>query len=333
MKYLKGIGIGLIILFTIYIVGPKPSTVEIDNNLISLNVSLDELDEFVKDKEDATPYLKPGNAAQIIWADSVPKKTTYSLVYLHGFSASHEEGAPIHQEMAERYGINLYLARIDGHGTNEAEPFKELTVEGMLTSAKEAIAIGKLIGEKVIVMSCSTGGTFSLYLSANDPGIVAQILYSPNIDLYDNTSEVLLMPWGLQLARQIAGGKSRTFESDSLIKKYWTTTYRLEGLIALKQLLKATMTTETFQSIHQPTFVGYYYKNEEEQDKVISIPKMLKMSEQLATPNDQKIVVPFPNVGFHGLNSKYRSQDLESVRTETIIFFEETIGLIPKLSD
>jgi esterase/lipase len=333
MKLLKGIGIGLVVLVITFMLGPKPNQVEIDNIPSALEVPLEELSEFVKDTEDATENLKPGNAAEIVWKDSVMEQTPYSIVYLHGFSASHEEGAPLHREMARRYGMNLYLARIDGHGTDEPDPFKTLTVAGMLASAKEAIAIGKLLGEKVIVMSCSTGGTFSLYLAANDPDIVAQILYSPNIDLYDNTSEVLVMPWGLQLARQITNGNSRSFEADTTIKKYWTTTYRLEGLIALKQLLKATMIKETFQAIHQPTFIGYYYKNEVEQDNIISIPKILEMSEQLATPSDQKMVVPFPNVGFHGLNSKYRSQDLASVRKETILFLEEIIGLTPKQRD
>jgi len=333
MKYLKGISIALVILLVVYFIGPRPDSVTIDNNPVSIDVSLDQLSQFVQDKEDATPHLKPGNAAQIIWADSIHEKTAYSLVYLHGFSASHEEGAPINKEIAKRYGMNLYLSRISGHGTNESDPFGQLTVEDMVNSAKEAVAIGKLLGDNVIVMSCSTGGTFGLYLAANDPDIASLILYSPNIDLYDQTSDVLLAPWGLQIARLISGGKQRTFEATEDVQKYWTTTYRLEGAVALKQLLQETMRPDIFQKITQPVFIGYYYKSELEQDNVISVEKILEMNGQLGTADSNKIIKAFADVGNHAINSKYFSKDVASVRKETINFLEKNMGLIPTSRD
>jgi len=333
MKYLKGIGIALVVLLVVYFIGPRPDPVTIDNDPTSLDLALEELSDFINNREKNTPHLRPGNEAQIIWADSNQVKTPYALVYIHGFSASQEEGAPIHKEIADRYGMNLYLARISGHGTNEPEPFASLTVEKMMNSAKEAIAIGKLLGEKVIVMSCSTGGTFSLYLASNDPGIDGLIMYSPNIDLYNQTSDILTAPWGLQIARLISGGDQRSFEATEDVKKYWTTTYRLEGLIALKQLLQETMTKETFEKVRQPTFIGYYYKNEAEQDNVISISKINEMQVLLGTSKEEKRVVAFPDVGNHAINSKYYSKDLNSVRSETIAFLEEVMGLIPKTSD
>jgi esterase/lipase len=333
MKYLKGIGILLIVLVVAYLVGPSPDSITVDNYPISLQIQLSELSDFVKRKEDNTPYLKPGNNAQIVWADSNHTITPYALVYIHGFSASPEEGAPIHKEIADRYGMNLYLARIAGHGTNEPEPFKELSVEKMMHSAKEAVAIGKLLGKKVILMSCSTGGTFSLYLASNDPDIDGLVMYSPNIDLYDQKSDILTVPWGLQVARLIAGGEQRSFEATDEVKKYWTTTYRIEGLVALKQLLRETMTIKTFEKVKQPAFVGYFHKNEQEQDKVISVKKIKRMLEVLGTPEEDRSVVAFTEVGSHAINSRHYSMDLNSVRVETINFLEEVMGLTPKSSD
>ena len=323
------IGIGLVILILLYAVGPIPKDLHMDNKPKTLNYQLSDLDSIIDAHEIKIPYIKSGNQAEIIWADSAQGKTKYSLVYLHGFSASHEEGAPVHREIAKKYGMNLYLSRISGHGTADPEPFENLTVEDMVASAKEAVAYGKLLGEKVILMSCSTGGTFSLYLAPKDPKIAGLILYSPNIDLYNNASELLTAPWGLEIARLINDGNQRSFESDELIKKYWTTKYRLEGAVALKHLLEVTMTENLFQKITQPVFIGYYYKNEEEQDKVVSVKRILEMSEQLGTDEKQKMIVAFADVGAHGLNSKYRSQDLESVRNETINFLEKIMELTP----
>ncbi|WP_053403848.1 hypothetical protein [Persicobacter sp. CCB-QB2] len=54
-----------------------------------------------------------------------------------------------------------------------------MSPEGMVNSAKRAISIGKQLGEKVLVMSTSTGGTLGLYLAANNPEMIdALVCYS-----------------------------------------------------------------------------------------------------------------------------------------------------------
>ena len=150
--------------------------------------------------------MKKNNEARIVWADSIGRQTEYSIVYLHGFSASPMEADPIHINIANAYACNLYLARYKGHGIDNADAFEKLSPKDLVQSAKEAIAIGKKIGKKVILMSCSTGGALALYLSANDPEIAANILFSPNIALADPNSAILTGPWGLQLGRFVMGG-------------------------------------------------------------------------------------------------------------------------------
>ena len=51
----------------------------------------------------------------------------------------------------------------------------------LIHEAKEAIAIAKAIGDKVIVIGCSTGATLTLYLAAKDQDLAGLILLSPNI--------------------------------------------------------------------------------------------------------------------------------------------------------
>lgn len=333
MKVFKGIGIGMIVLAIIYLLGPQAEKPVINNIPTQLDLSLKEVSAHIDFQEEKLPFLKTDNEARVIWADSALRKTEYAIVYLHGFSASQGEGAPIHTQISKKYGANLYLSRLEGHGTNEPEPFINLSVEKLVSTAKEAIAIGKLIGEKVILMSCSTGGTLSLYLAAGDPEIAGLVLYSPNIDLYDKKTSLLTSPWGLQIARLISGGNQIEFEQPEEMKKYWTTKYRLEGVVQLKLLLEATMIPKVFKKISQPTFVGYYYKNEHEQDKVVSIKKILDMYNKLGTVDSLKHIKAFSEVGYHALNSQYRSKDLISVKEETSYFLEKIMGLTPKSLD
>ena len=306
--------------------GPRPGFPDLDMSLQELNIPLSGLGGFIQKKEAIIKGLKPDNEARIVWADSV-RRTPYSIVYLHGWSASQEEGDPIHEELAKRYGCNLFLSRLAGHGINSKESFKDLTPNELWESAKEALLIGNLIGEKTILMSCSTGGTLSNYLAANFPDRVhAQLLFSPNIDIYDNSTELLTLPWGKQLARQIIGDY-HSFTPPKEALQYWTTTYRTEGLICLKWLVEETMTPDVWAKIHQPLFMGYYYKNEEEQDQTVSVAAMKEFFENVAIPADKKREAAFPNAGVHVVLSRIHSKDLPSVRKETFAFVEEVLGL------
>ncbi len=329
LKILAFILVGFVLL---YFLGPKATIPNLDGKATvkSLNLTIEELDGYVLNKEAGIPNLKTGNEAKIIWnAPDLKAQTPYSIVYLHGFSASHEEGNPVHKAVAERYGANLYLARLEGHGQAVSEPLLDLRPEDLLASAKEAIAIGQVLGEKVIVMGCSTGATLGLFLAAENPSIASVIAYSPNIDFYDTNSEVFLQPWGLYLTRLALGDKYREFEASDTIKKYWVNRYRIEALITLKTLIKATMRKEVFQKIQQPVFMGYYYKNEEEQDKTISIPKILQAYEWLGTPAHLKRKMTFPNAEAHVICSKYWSSDLETVTQESFRFMEEILEIEP----
>jgi pimeloyl-ACP methyl ester carboxylesterase len=289
---------------------------------------LDSLDGWLAYRESGFKTMKPGNEARIEWYNDSVSVTEYAVVYLHGFTASGEEGNPVHRAFAQRYGCNLYLPRLYGHGLDTSEPMIDLTPENYLESAKEAISIGKKIGKKVILMSCSTGGTLALYLAAHDPEVDALICYSPNIDIFDPTSQVLTQPWGVQLARLIMGSDYRQYEAPAEFKKYWQTKYRLEGLVSVRQLIDLTMNEVTFSQVSQPIFVGGYFKDAAAQDSVVSVEAMRQMMPLLGTPENQKRMVEFP-VGAHVLTNPLRNPDVKSVEEATFRFAEEVIGLKP----
>ncbi|NET33453.1 MAG: alpha/beta hydrolase [Cyanothece sp. SIO1E1] len=309
--------------------GPQQDFEKVDGKIEAINMPLSEIQSYLSSQDDKVPDVFPENRAQVIWADSM-RKTPYSVVYLHGFSASAMEGAPIHQDFAKRYGCNLLLSRLADHGRNSEESFLNLTPKALVESAKEAIALGQLIGDKVILMSCSTGGTLSAYLAAENPDIVeAHIMYSPNIAIYSSASTLLTKPWGLQLARVTTGGDYRSFTVPESCDPAWTTTYRLEGLIALQDLLDQTMKTEIFNKISHPVFIGCYYKNEEEQDMVVSVEAMREFMADLSTPEEDKRFVAFPEAQTHVIAAGCQTKDLEGVRNATYEFAEQVLGLSP----
>ena len=141
------------------------------------------------------------------------------MVYLHGFSASQEEGDPVHVEFARAFGCNLYLSRLAGHGIDTIDAMINLTAEELWNSAKEAYAIGKQLGKKVIILATSTGGTLALKLAAEYPEITGLILLSPNIAINDPNAWLLNNPWGLQIARLIKGKYNTSDDTTAIDRK------------------------------------------------------------------------------------------------------------------
>ena len=328
MKWMIRISILIALIVMIYCLGPQPEKPVINAKLPSISTHLEELEGAIKQQERAVANIKLDNEARIVWANPALKdKTPYSVVYIHGWSASQGEGDPIHREFAQRYGCNLYLSRLHGHGLEGEEGLSNINIEKLVESAKRAVAIGKLLGEKVILMSCSTGSTLALYIASGNPDVHALINYSPNIDLYDPNSFLLTQPWGLQLARLATGSEYHEFDGNADIQQYWTTKYRLDAIVQLKSLVQATMTESTFRNIQQAFFMAYYYQDEDHQDQVVSVARMLEMYEQLGTPKQLKRKAALPTTQAHGLCSKYWSKDLEAVRKATYGFAEEVLGM------
>ncbi len=329
-RILLGLGIFAIIIAGVYSMGPAPEHGQLSGKLPAVTTDLPALEQEVIQYESSNLFIKPDNEARILWADSSKQKTLYSIVYLHGFGASQGEGEPVHRLIAEKYGCNLYLSRLVEQGIESDSAFKSMTTENLIASAAEAVAIGKALGEKVIIIGTSTGGALGLYIAAENPEIAGLILYSPIIAPKDENLYLLNRPWGRQLMEQVAGGDHITEERKGLTKQYWSRTYFLEGYMALAGLVENTMTEETFAKVKCPVFLGYYYKNEEEQDNVVSVEAMQTMFDQLGTANESKRKVAFPEAGNHVISSYIRSADWQGVFQSTDQFMREIMKLSTK---
>ncbi len=310
----------------LYFLGPKPNFASANSEMKALNIPLEELDDYIVKQEAKVTDLRNNNEARMFWADDIIQKTEYSIVYLHGFSAGPWESDPVAFNIAAKYKMNMYVARLADHGRSSIESFESLTPQKMIDSAKEAIAIGKLIGDKVIVMSCSTGSTLSVYLSAEQPGwIDAMVMYAPNMKIENDQIQIVLKPWGLQLARMMFNGKYRSIEMEEGAKPFWTTKYRLEGLQALTALVNETMTEDIWKKVDIPFMSAYYYEDEENRDMIISVPKIKRFHEIAATPENQKRLYPLPTVKSHCISNIHQSKDWKAVQTATEEFLEEVV--------
>jgi esterase/lipase len=250
--------------------------------------------------------LKPGNEARIVWADSAqPKKTKVVFMYVHGFSASPMEGDPLHREVAKKFGANLLLARVAGHGVPDSDStYAHVTADEYYQSVENFYAIAKNLGDEVVVLGTSFGGAMSLVLAANHPEIKALMLYGPCIAIKDPNATLLDNPWGLQMAHLITGSDYRDIPVMAPgHAENWSLHYRLEGVVAVQNLLTHAMTKEVFEKVKMPVFMGYYYKDEEHQDNVVSVDAMKEMFEQLGTPASLKKSEAFPNSGNHVITS------------------------------
>jgi len=325
-KRLIRITFPILLLVGLYFLGPEPDKPVYSNKMPEVPENGIELEKYIN-AEESQHKIKPNNEARIVWNDSSKQKTPYAVVYIHGFSASQVEGDPVHQQFAKAFGCNLYLSRLADHGIDTTEALLHFTADRAWESAKEALAIGKKIGDKVILLSTSTGGTLALMLAAEYPeDVFALINLSPNIAINDGAAFLLNDPWGLQIARMVKGGAYNVTDSNEEHAKYWNKKYRLESLTQLEELVE-TMTNDLFKKVKQPSLTLYYYKNEEEQDPQVKVSAMIKMNEELGTPADLKVIKAIPDAGAHVIGSSLTSKDVDGVYSEIEKFAVEKLKI------
>ncbi len=324
----------VILLTAVYFMGPEPDAPKWDATIPSVPQNPVALEEYIQ-KQEAAHKLKIDNEARIVWADSSKKKTPYSVIYLHGFSASQGEGDPVHRDFAKTFGCNLFLARLADHGVDTTEQLLYFTPDRMWQSGKQALAIGKAIGEKVIILSCSTGGTLALMLAAEYPDdVFALVNMSPNIAINDPLAFIANNPWGVEIARLVFDGKYNIKKpkpgADTLMdNRYWNNKYRLEAVAQLQELLESKMTDAEFKKVKAPSLTIYYYKDEEHQDPQVKVSAMLEMNEAISTPSSMKETVPIPDAGAHVISSRYTSKDVPAVFAAAKKFAIEKLGMKP----
>ncbi len=203
----------------------------------------DDLDGYLARNEASFDDIVLGTHKRIVWADKVGAATPLSIVFLHGFSATSEEIRPVPDRLAAQLGANLYFARLSGHGRT-GDALASPQAGDWIEDTAEALAIGRRIGQEVIVLSSSTGGTLST-IAATDPdlsrAVKGFVMLAPNFGLNNSAAFLLELPlvryWGPWVA-----GAERSFEpQNAQHAQFWTERYPTNALVPMAALVRHTL--------------------------------------------------------------------------------------------
>lgn len=185
--------------------------------------------------------ITPGVEKRVIWAGEPETKTPFAVVYLHGFSATSEEIRPVPDRIAQALGANLVFTRLTGHG-RPGDAMGAVTVPLWMADTAEALAAARAVGEKVIVVSTSTGGTLSA-AAAVDPSlsqsVAAMIMVSPNFGINHPLADLATYPAARYWIPLIEGERRSWTPKDDTHATYWTTDYPTTAGVVLAALVKA----------------------------------------------------------------------------------------------
>lgn len=218
-----------------------------------------DVDVWLEGRETGVPGIRASEAGSVVWADPATRgPTPLAVVYLHGFSADRHEVEPLVTELASDLGANVYFARLAGHG-QDGKAMGEATVEEWLADAAEAVAIGEALGERVVLVGTSTGGTLALWTAARPEAagrIAALVLLSPNLGLRDPASALLTWPWGGWVARLVLGPERCFVPENEAQALHWTVCYPTRALLPMAALVRHVRSLD-FAGLRPPTLVAY----------------------------------------------------------------------------
>ncbi len=202
--------------------------------------------------------ITPGTEKRVIWAGQKETRTPYSVVYLHGYSATSEEIRPLPDLIAKALGANLVYTRLRGHGRDGKALAKASVAEWMHDTA-EALAVGRAVGDKVILLSTSTGGTMGAAAAVDakmSKDIVAMIFVSPNFGINDPAAPLLTWPAARYWLPWFVGPTISSEPDSEQHEKFWTNSYPTVGLTTLAALVEAVVHLD-FSTIEVPALFWF----------------------------------------------------------------------------
>ena len=209
-----------------------------------------DVEGWITQREAAFSDIRPGDGKRILWAGTRGERTPLAIVYVHGFSASPAEIRPVPDEVARALGANLFFTRLAGHGRDGAA-MAGASAEDWLFDMAEAMAIGRRLGDRVIVIGTSTGGTLAA-LAATDPqlnaGLAGTVLISPNFGIHPPAQWLLDAPFVEHWAARVAGETRAFTPLNAEQARHWTTEYPTAAIFPMARLIRAARAADWSQA-------------------------------------------------------------------------------------
>jgi len=249
------IGLGVVLLWAF---GPyEPVDVDVTFDAADLG----DVDAYFARVESQVAGIQTGAEKRVIWAAETGVKTPLSVVYFHGFSASSEEIRPVPDRVAQALGANLVYTRFAGHGiVDGGDALAAATVGDWMFDAAEALAVGRAIGERVILLTTSTGGTIAAEALVQKMGadVAAVVLISPNFGINNDQAFMLTWPAARYWLPLLAGAKQDFEAISDAHEKFWTLRYPTTAVMGLGALVKHAKALD-FAAIDVPAL--FYYSD------------------------------------------------------------------------
>lgn len=222
----------------VWVFGPREDTT-MDFSFDPADFGAD-LDAYFAAQEAQFDDITPGTEKRILWADTPGASTPISLVYLHGFSASAQEMRPVPSRLADALGANLVFTRLTGHGSS-GMALAQATPADWARDTAEAIHAARAIGDRVVILSLSTGGTLAA-AAAMQPDLMEQVagivFVSPNFALNTDVEPLLTWP-AARYWLPLLAGQNRDWEAANDEQKiYWTTSYPSVAVLPMAAMVK-----------------------------------------------------------------------------------------------
>jgi alpha-beta hydrolase superfamily lysophospholipase len=254
-----------------------------------------DIDVYLRQREAQHPDVRRDLAKTIQWNDPAHGTTPLSLVYIHGFSASRKDVMPVVETLAGSLHANVFFTRLAAHGGATGAEFATVTAQDWLDDAREALAVGRRLGDRVVLIGTSTGAPLATMaaLEDNSPRIAALVLLSPNFGLRDWRAKFFSGPLGRLLAR-IVIGREHSFRPDSPgHAEFWTSRFPAEGIVALMNLMNYARSIH-LDHLEIPTLIIYTHK-----DTVVDTQAIQNRFDEIRGP--AKLIVDLPEASRHEL--------------------------------
>ena len=201
-------------------------------------IDISSLDQLIESRENEIQNIRLDVEKKIIWANKNNQKTKTSLVYIHGFSATRFELNPVIEMLGKELQANIFFTRLKGHG-QDGRALGEATFDDWMIDIEEAIGIGRVIGDNLILIGCSTGCSLIHTILKESIDIKAVIYVSPNFGSKSFKGQLLRVP-GAKLFMPLVFGKEHFFIPKNVEhERCWTTRYPIKALFAIKDSVVA----------------------------------------------------------------------------------------------
>lgn len=257
MRIIKTISL-IIFLISAFVAGviyfPYSGFIPEINKQMKFDIST--VENYLNEQEKKFPNLRQGLQKRIIWGAESGKKTKLSFVFLPGFTATQKEISPVVERIAEKYHANLFFSRLPAHG-EEVEDFKRVQTQDIFDTTFEAYQVGKVLGEKTILVGSSTGASLLLYAVSQLGDVDGVIMFSPAFYSYWDPKRILLNKWlALPLVKLVLGETYSWGPYYPEQEKYWNTKYNTDILPKIIESFYV-VSQQSYEKLNTPVLMFY----------------------------------------------------------------------------